>query len=611
MRFYMLTASTLLLGISSLKAQEEVAPLDHNTQFYHSFPKKNPQKPTANTLPFFEDFTLADVFPDNSKWMDHTVYINNTMGQNTISRGVATFDALNALGGPYDSINAFSLVYADSLTSQPFNLASYQPGDSLYLSFFYQPQGNGFAPETQDSLLLFLKKTNDRWTRVWAMEGKTVQKFSQVMVPVTDVDYFHNSFQFRFVNKASINVNDDVWNVDYIRFAANRNMNDTTVQDVAATAPPSNILNDYTSLPYRHFTANKTGELSSQTSFTTLNNYGLTQIVNYSYAARETVTNTSLFTGTNSTTNLPAHVSQSFQFPMYAANFSPSTPDSKVIFENKYWATTAISEPKENDTIVHQQIFDNYLAYDDGTAEKSYFLKQYVTLPAKLAIEYHLNQPDTLRGFAVYFGRQVPLASGKFFNVEVFRDIAFNGGTDDLVYDESLFFPAYADTVNHFWTYKFETPVVLPKGAFYLSLMQPANSGSDSLYYGLDVNRQGSNHAYYNVLGTWQSSAVSGAVMIRPILGHDIIGTKVNDPLSEENNFTLFPNPASEELYINAKTRSDLIQYRITDMQGRVMAAEKLSANRNISIRHLNNGVYFLRIFTGSTYSKPQKFIKQ
>src|SRR5690606_10916233 len=162
-------------------------------------------------------------FPDAAKWTGNTVYINNTMGVNVISRGVATMDALNAKGGPYDSSNAFALLYADSLTSLPFDLRIFTPATSLYLSFFYQPHGNGFPPEAQDSLMLFLKSSNG-WKQVWRKEGTPLHPFTQIMIPINDALYFHNDFQFRFVNKASMNTSDDVWNIDYIRFAANRTM---------------------------------------------------------------------------------------------------------------------------------------------------------------------------------------------------------------------------------------------------------------------------------------------------------------------------------------------------------------------------------------------------
>ena len=87
---------------------------------------------------------------------------------------------------------------------------------------------------------------------------------------------------------------------------------------------------------------------------------------------------------------------------MYKRQTYSSTPTTsyyeKVIFENKYYLQAPSGDAsKENDTIVGQQIFDNYLAYDDGTAEMSYFLNLFPTLPGKIAIEHKLNQPDTLR----------------------------------------------------------------------------------------------------------------------------------------------------------------------------------------------------------------------
>src|SRR5690606_18109851 len=115
----------------------------------------------------------------------------------------------------------------------------YSPADSIYLSFFYQPQGRGFAPETQDSLMLYLKDTADAWIKVWAKEGTSIDSFRQVMIPITDPAFFHGAFQFRFVNIASINLIDDIWNLDYIRLAANRNMYDTAVNDVSTLNQPT------------------------------------------------------------------------------------------------------------------------------------------------------------------------------------------------------------------------------------------------------------------------------------------------------------------------------------------------------------------------------------
>lgn len=602
-----------LVPACSLYAQEKevLAPLDHNMlQLQPRTRTLNiPKKTTAISLPFFEDFTGYSIYPDADKWIGHTVYINNTMCSQPISRGVATFDGLNAQAGPYDSLNMTALVYADSLTSQPLAMAAHTPADSIYLSFFYQPQGFGFAPEESDSLMLYFRKKNNAWTKVWGKEGGEIAAFTQVMIPVTDTSYFHDGFQFRFVNKASLNLNDDVWNLDYIRMAAGRNRYDTAVNDVAASSDPSFLLNDLTSMPYRQFTANAGNELAAQHAFAVRNNYDVNKATTYGYTARESETNTPLSGGSTGSGNIAAFTEQYFQFPVYTTGFAPGGMYDKVVFEQQYYVTTTGTESKTNDTIVKEQVFDNYLAYDDGTAEKSYFLKQFATLPAKLAIEFHLNEPDTVRGIAIYFGRQVPLAFNKFFSAEVYKDIAVNGGTDNLVYEEDLLFPGYVDTINHFWVYRFTDPVVLPAGTFFLGAQQGANSGADSLYYGLDANRVGGNHLYINVNNFWEPSQVTGAVMIRPVLGQRIVGTKAEEMPAPALQWTVSPNPAKDHIHIQLSSAAKHPEYQIMDMQGRIVMQGDVS-HAGVDVSALAPAMYLVRIIDNNQASIPKKIVK-
>lgn len=590
----------LWLQCTVATAQEFLVPLDHNSVTSKpatSLLPTSPLKTTALTLPFFEDFATDELYPDPSRWTDRNVYINNTMAVNPITRGVATFDALNALGGPYDSVNFNALVYADSLTSQPLDLSTHHPADSIYLSFFYQPQGNGFSPEEHDSLMLYLKTNTGTWIKHWAKAGSLLQPFQQVMIPVKDSAYLHNDFQFRFVNKASINLNDDVWNLDYIRMAAGRHAYDTLVDDVATTDNPPFLLNDYTSVPYRQFTANSTAMLAADHYFTVRNNYNAMRSVLYGYTVREAVTNTPLFTSPTASPNIPGHTAQDFQFPLYPTSFTPTDPYDRVVFEQLYFATPGGGmDPAANDTIIHRQVFDNYLAYDDGTAEKSYFLKQFATLPAKLAIEFHLNQPDTIQGVAVYFGRQVPLASNKYFALAVYQDIAVNGGTDQLIYEQDLLFPGYVDTVNRFWIYRFDNPVAMPAGTFFLASVQPASSGSDSIYYGLDVNRVGTSHIYYNTDNFWVPSLLPGAVMIRPILGKRIQGTHAQEtsPGYQPDNWYIYPNPATDKLFIIPGNGQQTFHYTLTDIHGRMVKQGNAIGQTLITVSDLFPGTYIL-----------------
>jgi hypothetical protein len=89
------------------------------------------------------------------------VYINSDFPYLPPSWGAATFDVLDALGNVYRDANPLQFK-ADQLTSRPIRLDSVfepiakalSPADSVYLSFYYQPQGRGNDPQSQDSLVL-------------------------------------------------------------------------------------------------------------------------------------------------------------------------------------------------------------------------------------------------------------------------------------------------------------------------------------------------------------------------------------------------------------------------------------------------------------------------
>ena len=115
----------------------------------------------ARFLPFFDDFSQSTLYPDPTKWTDNNVLVNDGFPICPTNRNAATFDVLDANGRVYDYAISNPFV-AEYLTSARIRLDSIMepepraitPADSVYLSFYYQPQGNGNAPEAQDSLVL-------------------------------------------------------------------------------------------------------------------------------------------------------------------------------------------------------------------------------------------------------------------------------------------------------------------------------------------------------------------------------------------------------------------------------------------------------------------------
>lgn len=151
--FALLMAFGLIAG--SVSAQEILTPFRSTTE-------KAPVRrgvAEARFLPFFDDFSQSALYPDSTKWADCNALVNDGFPLCPPNRNGITLDVLDANGRVYSYAisNAF---LAEYLTSVRIRLDSVMepepraltPADSIYLSFYYQPQGNGNAPEEQDSL---------------------------------------------------------------------------------------------------------------------------------------------------------------------------------------------------------------------------------------------------------------------------------------------------------------------------------------------------------------------------------------------------------------------------------------------------------------------------
>lgn len=104
-------------------------------------------------LPFYDDFSSNSIYPDTNRWVDNEAFINSVYGIYPPNFGVATLDVIDADGNVYSEASPFPFI-ADRMTSYPLRLDSYSAADSLYLSFYYQPQGRGVAPLDYDSLVV-------------------------------------------------------------------------------------------------------------------------------------------------------------------------------------------------------------------------------------------------------------------------------------------------------------------------------------------------------------------------------------------------------------------------------------------------------------------------
>lgn len=532
------------------------------------------------TLPFFDDFSYDGVYPYSTKWLDNFVFVNNDYPYFPVSIGAATFDALDDEGNLYKDASIYAFK-ADYLTSLPIRLDSiFSPQhrslslkDSIYLSFYYQPQGRGNAPEDEDSLVLEFLSPNEfdtifgttdttivpKWNRVWSSAGMSLNTFKslygtyfhQVIIPIQDsAIYYCKNFQFRFMNYASMadntipgwQSNCDFWNVDYVYLNYGRSRGDTVYKDITFVGRAPSMLKKYEAMPYQQYSSNNfVNEMKD-----TLNIY-ISNLSNINYNS------TYQYKVTQNENLVKNYNGGSFSLdPFYIKNYVDHQPFAKppvnflfpiglqdsIQFDIKHFLTndTSLRRP-ENDTITFVQKFTNYFAYDDGTPEAGYGL---TPSGAQLAYRFKLNKPDTLRAVRIYFNSLFDESSQLGFYLMIWADDRQQPG--DVLYSRVVLTPAER---NHFTTYYIDDTTLLldeQHKTFYVGWKQVT---SDNLNVGYDLYNNASENIFYNTDGAWTQSIYSGALMIRPVVGKKLSAYGIPDN-KKINNYELvvYPNPS-------------------------------------------------------------------
>lgn len=607
-------------------SQEQLRPLSGilKTNFNNekSYSLKSTSTATLVELPFFDDFSYAykTPFPSGNLWQDSNVYVNTGFAIAPVSIGVATFDGLNKKGYPYNiqaPVNISSR--ADILTSKAINLKQsgafvYSPADSLYLSFYYQAEGNGEAPEPNDSLCLdFFKPNQNKWEKVWGRKGynpgPTDTNFYMVMIAIKDTAYFDSLFQFRFRNNATLSGSLDHWHVDYVYLNKNRNITDTVIEDDAFVYKGTPLLRNYSSMPFRQFAPT---EMATSLSSFIRNNHTGVKNTSYDYEIYDKSNvlvhsynggnaNISPFFS-NGYSNVPQHanppLSYSIPFPL----------TDTAIFTTRYMIFSNPDLVRQNDTIETKQILSNYYAYDDGTAEVGYYLNTY---GAKTAVRFTLNQIDTLKSVRIFFDPIVDGVTilGSSFRIMVWADGGNGPSITNVIYRDSLEYPRYADSGYYVIPeYKLTSCLPLGIGTYYIGLQQTTNQ---ALNIGFDKNTNHSDALYYDIGNGWQQSSIKGSIMINPVMGcyEAPIPVGINELSEGPPRMELFPNPNDGKFII--RHTSDLIfeRIKIVDMVGKTVIENTINSNSEYDLSGLTSGIYYVYLLNQNITSKPIKLV--
>ncbi|MCX6241824.1 MAG: T9SS type A sorting domain-containing protein [Bacteroidetes bacterium] len=578
-------------------------------------------------LPFFDDFSYDSVYPTSLLWIDHYAFVNTDIPIYPPNIGAVTLDAIDENGMMYDTAQPGpSPFIADHLTSRYIRLDSVftpvprklRAADSVYLSFFYQPQGRSRNfPLKQDSLILqFLVfpahdsitptgsvRVPDKWNRVWSSIGMSLdtfrfynndQYFVQVMIPITDTMlFFKKTFRFQFYNwvnfgappEISWQSNCDQWNIDNIYLNTGRSMSDTVHPEIRFVDRAPSMLRNYESMPYPQYNAAPDQEIADSVSVILSNRDLAVHNCRYSYK----VTN-----GSGSFTK--NYTSPNFNMqPVYTAGpvtlhptiswFYPVTVADSAVFQMQHIIKDNASGSIFGDTIIRNQNLFNYFAYDDGTPEASYGLTPAWSM---LAYRFNLDKPDTLRAVEMYFNQVMNHSTPEYFYLCIWNDDV--GVPGDTIFG-MLTLPKYADQLNKFVTY--HIPPLFVSGTIYIGWIQTT---ADNLNLGFDAYNDHSDQIFYNTSGKWYPSAYSGSLMIRPVVGKAIpLGTE--EKAASVSELRVYPNPCHDGiLYLRTRggstSSAEGCSITVTNLLGQTLLSSKYSGR--LDLTSLGQGIYIL-----------------
>jgi len=595
--FLTLSIYLVLCGLETV-AQESIFPLRGNPVLKGVASTKQGEvlrTTSIDTLlmPFIDDFSREGVYPQADRWMDSGAFINTSFPVNPITIGVATLDGLDQFGNPYN-INSGTSVPADYLTSLPIDLSANVNDTSIWLSFFYQPQGLGDAPEAGDSLVVEFRDTSGNWIHRWSVPGREDTVFQRVNLRVNNRVFLYRGFQFRFYNYATVNGNRDHWNLDYVILRTNTVANDS-IRDNGFIRPRYSLLNEYQAMPYSHYKALGAPAAAITASITDSIrdiNYGPTSFI-YTSTIKDEFGN-SLYASAPS--SLPGASNSITAFNTSLNNFSyPITSADRAEFEMKNYVTiTGAQSNLFNDTVKYRQVFDNFYAYDDGTAELGYGVTG--NSGVKMAYKFDVKKADTLRAVDIYFNPTGVNVSTSLFQLAVWENVDPSGNTENLLYREINQRPQNIDSLNGFSRYTLDTLIVLQPGPVWVGFIQ--NSASLLIGLGLDRNTDNHQNMFYHVDGYWYASSIEGSWMMRPVFGDTLAGPISVQELTKNNSllFDSYPQPANDlvRIVVNGPVVSEMLRFRILDISGKTLSEGTVTDF--IDVKALPAGCYFLQL---------------
>ncbi|MEL6251255.1 MAG: hypothetical protein AAFR87_04510 [Bacteroidota bacterium] len=520
----------------------------------------------STAQPFFDDFSSENTRPDASLWYDPKMEDRGIPDRtrnaaiNPPSRGSLQFDGRNSDGSPYE-IRSLAFGKADLLLSHYIDLRGFTASSNIHLSFYLQAGGRGESPEATDSFRVAFLTPSDTFL-VYSRAGGN-EDFQYVSIPVNRVQWFVEEFQIAFENKGSLNGAIDVWHLDYVYMAPNRNGSTLGLNDQSAVGLISSPFAPFSAMPLKHFQLSGGNSRMFDAELSNVGNNNGNLSVNAELS--ETFLNTPLSPPFSQTENLNlgAGSNNTLNFSPFASQ-NLSAPSVLELEIN----SNSSDDRLENNAFREKFRVDSILAYDDGEADMGLGLNR----PLGMGIEVNLDEADSVSAVWISFvptlnfnpvNNAIDYMEGRSFR---FRIWSFPH-PDSILYEQvNDMKVTYGDEANTYVRFPLNRNVAVD-GTFWLGVQQ---LNTLPIGVGYDLSYDNDNKCYYDSSGVWTNFNLGGSLMIRPeFFNTNEVVLSSRDNL--KSSIRLYPNPVNtQKIYLNISPTSDIISYKacLMDLKG-------------------------------------------
>ncbi len=462
---------------------------------------------------------------------------------------------------------------------------------------------------------------NPSWKTVWnvssaSISANEIDNFHPAYIHIQN-EYLQKGFRFRFKNYASLSNdtsharNEDFWHIDMVWIDANRTPEQQNVADVAFTTPITPLYNRYTALPIKHFSQINDSDfrMTIESKFRNFDN--VDRKIKFNFAVLNSQSNESVSFSMYET-DLSAFGSYSerdvlsdWDVEFFDFLNEGTTDADSVNFEFQYFFTDnnnpMFGHYRWNDTSRVNLTMSNYYAYDDGTPEAGYGLRN--APMGRVAFKFDILKPDTLRAIQMYFNptlEQTP----KLFNLCVWS-VGSDGMPDELLYRRTSTRVLYADGLFNFVTYPIETDEtdgIFIENSFFVGWEQPQDV---LLNVGMDLSNPMRNRLYFNATYQWELSVMEGALMIRPQFGEEI-STPISAIDMKNYAVLLYPTIIQSQAYIQSEQMIDRCEF--VDITGKIVAQLPV-ANNTIDCGSVPDGFYLVKLYDSNSMVAVKKCV--